>query len=120
MFLFQFICSYVFWPIAFFMGVEVEDCRKVAEMIGIKTFINEFVAYLELSTFINNQKNLTWYEGLANSTVGNITYTGQWYYNNRSDIVYRDLNITLKGGIMQVRYYFTILDSFNFCAKQVP
>ncbi|KAJ8301083.1 hypothetical protein KUTeg_020070 [Tegillarca granosa] len=99
---FQFICSYVFWPIAFFMGVEIEDCRKVAEMIGIKTFINEFVAYLELSTYINNQKNLTWYEGLANKTVDNITYTGTWYYN-KNDIVYKDLNITLVGGIMQDR-----------------
>ena len=40
----QLICSYVFVPVAFLMGVEWKDCRIVAELIGTKTFINEFVA----------------------------------------------------------------------------
>jgi len=30
----QLICSYVLWPLAYFMGVEPYDCRKVAELIG--------------------------------------------------------------------------------------
>ena len=48
--LFQLICSYVLWPFAFLMGVAQEDCRQVAELIGIKTFVNEMVAYTELGT----------------------------------------------------------------------
>ncbi|XP_072046613.1 solute carrier family 28 member 3-like [Amphiura filiformis] len=50
---FELICSYVFMPLAFMMGVEWEDCREVAELIGIKTFINEFVAYIRLSGMID-------------------------------------------------------------------
>ena len=44
----QLIFSYILWPLAAVMGVNIEDCRKVAKLIGIKTFVNEFVAYLEL------------------------------------------------------------------------
>ncbi|XP_071941628.1 solute carrier family 28 member 3-like [Antedon mediterranea] len=49
---FELICSYVFMPVAFIMGVEWNDCRLVAELIGIKTFINEFVAYERLGEII--------------------------------------------------------------------
>ena len=35
------------------MGVAQEDCRQVAELIGIKTFVNEMVAYTELGTKTN-------------------------------------------------------------------
>ena len=52
----QLICSYVFMPVAFIMGVEWADCRLVAELIGIKTFVNEFVAYDKLATFIDNRE----------------------------------------------------------------
>ncbi|KAJ8032077.1 Solute carrier family 28 member 3 [Holothuria leucospilota] len=52
---FEFICSYVFSPIAFLMGVEWADCFIVAEMIGLKTFLNEFVAYERLAELINNR-----------------------------------------------------------------
>ncbi|KAM3608917.1 uncharacterized protein V6R79_006732 [Siganus canaliculatus] len=46
---FQLICSYVFMPVAFMMGVPYEDSFIVAELIGTKLFINEFVAYENLS-----------------------------------------------------------------------
>ena len=55
MILFQLICSYVFVPIAFLMGVETQDCRVVAELIGTKTFLNEFVAYERLAEYISNR-----------------------------------------------------------------
>lgn len=38
------------------MGVEPKDCRLVAELIGIKTFLNEFVAYERLAGFIGNRQ----------------------------------------------------------------
>lgn len=57
----QFLCSYVFYPVAFLMGVAEEDCFEVAKLIGDKTFINEFYAYTRLSVYIKNRENLTWY-----------------------------------------------------------
>uniref|UniRef100_A0A8C3WU99 Sodium/nucleoside cotransporter n=1 Tax=Catagonus wagneri TaxID=51154 RepID=A0A8C3WU99_9CETA len=48
---FQLICSYVLRPVAFLMGVAWEDCPVVAELLGIKLFLNEFVAYQELSGY---------------------------------------------------------------------
>ena len=59
--LLQFLCSYVFYPVAFLMGVAEDDCFEVATLIGDKTFINEFYAYTRLSVFIKNRENLTWY-----------------------------------------------------------
>lgn len=52
---FEFICSYVFSPIAYLMGVEWADCLLVAELIGLKTFLNEFVAYERLAELIDNR-----------------------------------------------------------------
>ncbi|XP_045417583.1 sodium/nucleoside cotransporter 1-like [Lemur catta] len=48
---FQLICSYILRPVAFLMGVAWEDCPVVAELLGMKLFVNEFVAYQELSTY---------------------------------------------------------------------
>lgn len=39
----------VFWPIAFVMGVPVDDCAAVAALLGEKMILNEFVAYIHLS-----------------------------------------------------------------------
>nr|XP_020487067.1 sodium/nucleoside cotransporter 2-like [Labrus bergylta] len=46
---FQLICSYVFMPVAFMMGIPYEDSFIVAELIGTKLFLNEFVAFEKLS-----------------------------------------------------------------------
>lgn len=43
-------------PLAFMMGVSWEDSFLVAELIGLKTFLNEFVAYEKLSVLINRRK----------------------------------------------------------------
>ncbi|XP_044518098.1 sodium/nucleoside cotransporter 2-like [Gracilinanus agilis] len=52
---FQVISSYILRPIAFMMGVDWEDCPMVAEMLGIKFFLNEFVAYEQLSQYKNKR-----------------------------------------------------------------
>ncbi|XP_012504681.1 PREDICTED: sodium/nucleoside cotransporter 2 [Propithecus coquereli] len=52
---FQVICSYVLRPLVFMMGVEWTDCPMVAEMVGIKFFTNEFVAYQQLSQYKNKR-----------------------------------------------------------------
>ncbi|XP_033476106.2 solute carrier family 28 member 3-like [Epinephelus lanceolatus] len=54
---FSLICSYVFMPLSFMMGVSWEDSFIVAELIGIKTFINEFIAYKKLSELIKRRKS---------------------------------------------------------------
>ncbi|XP_060066328.1 solute carrier family 28 member 3-like [Ylistrum balloti] len=111
---FELICSYVFWPLAFLMGVNSGDCPKVAELIGIKTFINEFVAYTSLSKYIKNAQNLSWYEGLAHSNTSNISgvFNSTWRYVN-GDIVYDDLNITLVGGILAERS--VVISTYALC-----
>ncbi|KAL8197156.1 UNVERIFIED_CONTAM: hypothetical protein K2H54_014251 [Gekko kuhli] len=48
---FEMICSYVLVPLAFLLGASWEDAPIVAEMLGIKIFLNEFVAYQQLSTY---------------------------------------------------------------------
>lgn len=67
----QFICSYVFFPIPFFMGTSIRDCRSVARLIGLKTFTNEFVAYDQLGGIIKNKKIFSDY------VMGNHT---DWHY----------------------------------------
>ncbi|XP_067327575.1 sodium/nucleoside cotransporter 1-like [Anolis sagrei] len=53
---FQMICSYVLVPLAFLLGASWEDAPLVAELLGTKIFLNEFVAYQQLSTI--RQKRL--------------------------------------------------------------
>lgn len=51
----QLLCSYVLRPVVFLMGVAWEDCPVVAELLGIKLFLNEFVAYEKLSQYKNRR-----------------------------------------------------------------
>ncbi len=44
----QQILGWVFWPLAFLMGVPVEECAVVGSLLGEKMVLNEFVAYLHL------------------------------------------------------------------------
>ncbi|CAM9400206.1 unnamed protein product [Bubo scandiacus] len=52
---FQVICSYVLMPVAFLMGATWADSPLVAELLGIKIFLNEFVAYQQLATYKKNR-----------------------------------------------------------------
>lgn len=49
------ICSYVLMPVAFLMGADWADSPLVAELLGIKIFLNEFVAYQQLATYKKNR-----------------------------------------------------------------
>lgn len=53
----QLICSYIFMPVTFMMGISWEDSFLAAELIGTKLFLNEFVAYEKLSAFKRNRFN---------------------------------------------------------------
>ena len=39
----------LFWPLSWLMGLSWQEARVVGELMGLKTILNEFVAYLELS-----------------------------------------------------------------------
>ncbi|KAK4304462.1 hypothetical protein Pmani_023585 [Petrolisthes manimaculis] len=43
--------GWIFMPLAWLMGVDWSECDKVGELIGLKTIINEFVAYAKLRDF---------------------------------------------------------------------
>lgn len=39
-------------PLAWVLGVEWYECDKVGKLIGLKTILNEFVAYEELAKML--------------------------------------------------------------------
>ncbi|XP_076328161.1 solute carrier family 28 member 3-like [Tachypleus tridentatus] len=45
---FEWLLSKAFVPLAFLMGVEWNECEQVARLIGLKTVVNEFIAYKQL------------------------------------------------------------------------
>ena len=45
---FEFLIGYSFAPIAYLMGVAKEDALLVGQLLGEKTILNEFVAYVSL------------------------------------------------------------------------
>lgn len=44
------IAGFLFWPLAWAMGVPAEECAAVGRSLGIKVVVNEFVSYLELAS----------------------------------------------------------------------
>ena len=42
------VIGYLFVPLAWLMGVSARDCRRVGELIGLKTIVNEFLAFEKL------------------------------------------------------------------------
>ncbi|XP_058177979.1 solute carrier family 28 member 3-like [Anopheles ziemanni] len=51
----EWFCGHIFRPLAFVMGVSWKDSEHVGKIIGIKTVVNEFVAYQQLGALMKNQ-----------------------------------------------------------------
>lgn len=88
------------------MGVDLQNCRKVAELVGIKTILNEFVAYARLGELLHNKKLYT--EHLASN--------GSWHYAGDDIILYHNStsSSTLTGGILTVSIFvYTLPFSAN-------
>lgn len=49
------ILAYLMFPIAWLMGVPWNDCAQVGIILGKKTILNEFIAYLDLKSLRENQ-----------------------------------------------------------------
>lgn len=44
----QGVVGYIFWPLAWAMGVPAAECTQVGQLLGVKTILNEFYAYFQL------------------------------------------------------------------------
>jgi CNT family concentrative nucleoside transporter len=55
---FQQILGWVLAPLAWFMGVPWVDAVTVGSLLGMKTVVNEFVAYMELSSLLQQAGSL--------------------------------------------------------------
>uniref|UniRef100_A0A2C9JDW9 Concentrative nucleoside transporter N-terminal domain-containing protein n=1 Tax=Biomphalaria glabrata TaxID=6526 RepID=A0A2C9JDW9_BIOGL len=92
---FGWICSYLFYPLALSLGVDPRDGHRVAELLGIKVFINELVAYAKLGDF---RKNRLKFEDYINHN-----YT-DWYWSDTFENVHLPAwNITLTEGFLSAR-----------------
>lgn len=45
------ILSKLFMPLSFIMGVPWDECERVGTLIGLKTVVNEFIAYQKLGEY---------------------------------------------------------------------
>ncbi|RCJ35626.1 nucleoside transporter NupC [Nostoc punctiforme NIES-2108] len=52
----QWILSFLMAPVAWLMGVPWADCRQVGALLGTKTILNEFIAFLDLKALIESGK----------------------------------------------------------------
>lgn len=51
---FQFLLGYIMAPVSWLIGIPSDDIFLVGQLIGEKTVLNEFVAYISLGDFIKN------------------------------------------------------------------
>ncbi len=61
------ILGVVGYPIALVMGVPIQDCWTVGKLIGVKTVINEFVAYLQMADLMQKGQPFSYRAALISS-----------------------------------------------------
>lgn len=52
----QLILSFIMAPVAWLIGIPWNDCRQVGALLGTKTILNEFIAFLDLKQLIESGK----------------------------------------------------------------
>ncbi|KZP34308.1 hypothetical protein FIBSPDRAFT_846423 [Athelia psychrophila] len=55
----QLVLGYVFYPVAFFLGVPRPEILRVSQLLATKLIANEFVAYTDLNTIMSSANPLT-------------------------------------------------------------
>lgn len=50
----EFLLGKLFMPVSWMIGIPWEDCDEVGNVIGIKTIVNEFVAFSALGKYVEN------------------------------------------------------------------
>lgn len=48
--------GFLFWPLAWLMGIQPKDCGTSGQLLGTKMVVNEFVAYLDLGSLLRDMK----------------------------------------------------------------
>ncbi|XP_012936708.1 solute carrier family 28 member 3 [Aplysia californica] len=91
----EYISSYLLYPVALAMGVEPEDCRNVAMLLGYRIGIYNVFAFFKLAEMKMNKMKFAQYM-LATNYTGPITET-------RDDLVLDMWNVTLKDGFISDR-----------------
>ncbi|XP_033762081.1 uncharacterized transporter HI_0519-like [Pecten maximus] len=97
------IFSYVFWPLAFIMGIDAVDCLKVAEMFGVRMFATLFLSYIQLAKYFKNKDKYNEYTALYNNTV----------LASSGDIFLPNWNTTLENGILTDRS--ELITTYGMC-----
>ncbi|NOX57156.1 MAG: NupC/NupG family nucleoside CNT transporter [Planctomycetes bacterium] len=64
------ILGYLFWPLAWLMGIEPKDCLPAGQLMGLKMAANEFVAYQRLTEWLQPASGVR----LSPRTVTILTY----------------------------------------------
>src|SRR5690606_16086507 len=54
------VLGWLFWPVAFLMGVPAEECQIIGGLLGQKIVLNEFVAYMHLSELLANGTQISY------------------------------------------------------------
>uniref|UniRef100_A0A0B7BBS2 Concentrative nucleoside transporter C-terminal domain-containing protein n=1 Tax=Arion vulgaris TaxID=1028688 RepID=A0A0B7BBS2_9EUPU len=91
----EFIASYILFPISVAMGVELQDCRRVAMLNGYRVASSNIVAFFKLTEMRENRMIFEDYMLKTNGT-GNVTYVND-------DIILNDWSKTLHLGFISLR-----------------
>ena len=74
-------------PVAFLLGADWEDCFVVGKLFGMKTFLNEFVAYEDMKPYIENRLNGTF---AKYDMDGNIRFMSVSLYSFLCEVLLQD------------------------------
>lgn len=56
----EYILGIISWPVAWLMGVPSAECFTVGKLIGVKTVLNEFVAYMQMTDILKAGDQLSY------------------------------------------------------------
>lgn len=79
-----------------------EDCLKIAELIGVKTMLNEFVAFQRLGALIKDSAIYKNYSGSGSSET--ILANGSWVFTGTNGV-----NYTFEYGVLYVSLTLHVL-----------
>jgi CNT family concentrative nucleoside transporter len=54
----EFLFSYLLSPVAWLIGIPWDEAGRVAVLLGKKTVLNEFIAYLDMKTLLDNARTI--------------------------------------------------------------
>jgi pyrimidine nucleoside transport protein len=91
----ELISSYLLYPVALMMGIEPDDCRNVAMLLGYRIGVNNIIAFFKLTDLKINKAKFEHYMMVTNGT-GPV-------YHSRDDVILGLWNETLKNGFITER-----------------